>query len=697
MRTNDLPASVTSRAAAVYVRQSTPGQVHDNLESQRRQYALADLARTYGFRDVHVIDGDLGRSGSGSVERPGFEHLVTLVCSGTIGAVFALEASRLARNGRDWHRLVDLCGIVDTRVIDADGVYDPRRPNDRLLLGLKGTMSEFELTLLHSRLAEAKTAKAKRGEFRLRVPVGYVWPLGGQVELDPDERVQSLIRLVFQKFDELGSGHKVLFWMRKNGIEFYGQTRAGVSRDKSACVWRPTTYRQILGILTNPFYAGVYAFGKHETKVSVTDGRARKTLKNRPSEADWTVRIPLHHPGYIDEAQYERNRQRLGQNHFAKSTADAKAARGGRALLAGLLRCARCGQRLAVAYSGRSAKNPRYACNLGHRNRGLPHCIGFGALRTDKAVAEQVLAVVEPHAIAAATMAAKLVQNQRDLAVHARRQALEQAEYEAKLAARRYEAVDPDNRLVARQLELRWNEALARVEFLGIELRRQDAEIPVTFVPPERLDALAHDLHAVWHSEDADMHTKQRIVRTLIAEIVADVDDAAGEAVLTIHWRGGRHSSIRARLPKTGEHGRQHAPDSIKLVESMAGTWSDEHIAATLNRLGHQTGHGLSWTASRVGALRKTHGIAAYASREGGGTWLTMYESAQALGVTSHVIRRMIRRGKLAATQVMPAAPWQIRATDLQAPAVAEFLVSRRTLAPCRPNADPRQPMIPGI
>ncbi len=245
------------------------------------------------------------------------------------------------------------------------------------------------------------------------------------------------------------------------------------------------------------------------------------------------------------------------------------------------------------------------------------------ALRTDMAIAEQALAVVEPHAIAAAASAGTLVQSQRAQALHAKRQALEHAEYEVNLDARRFEAVDPDNRLVARQHELRWNEALARVDFLRVELRWDEVEIPVAFAAPERLNALARELHAVWHSEHADMHVKQRIVRTLIAEIVADVDDAAGEAVLTIHWQGGRHTKVRARLPKTGEHGCQPAPEAVKLVDSMAGGWQEEHIAPTLNCLGHRTGHGLSWTASPVRALRKTHDIAAYASRDGDGNCLT--------------------------------------------------------------------------
>ncbi len=693
----DLPDDVTSRAAAVYVRQSTLGQVQENLESQRRQYGLADLARSYGFREVHVIDDDLGRSGSGLTARPGFEHLVTLVCTGTVGAVFALEASRLARNGKDWHRLVELCGIVGTRVIDGDGVYDPRRPNDRLLLGLKGTMSEFELTLLRSRLVEAQTSKARRGEFRFSVPVGYVWPHGGKVELDPDVRVQDVVRLIFRKFAEFGSAHQILRWLRREGIEFPKQDLGGPPGQRTSRLWRPATYRQVVCILKNPFYAGVYAYGKSEAKVEIKDGQCRKTYKHARAPEKWTVRLAGHHTGYIDDAQFARNQEALARNSFSRPSAEAKSARGGRALLAGLLRCRRCGHKLTLTYSGTGGKVVRYSCCMARRLCGEGQRVWFGATRPDLAVGEQILAVVQPHAVDAAILASQAVADKQAQVLQAKRLEVQQAEYEARLAARRYEAVDPDNRLVAGELEARWNAALTRAAELREDLQRREAETMAAPDPTADLHTLARDLASLWHSDRADMRLKQRIVRTLIVEIMVDRAPASHDAVLTIHWRGGRHSTLTVRLPKTGEHRRQHTPEVISLVRSMAGTWSDEHIAAMLNRGGHRTGQGLTWNAVRVGGLRQTHGIPAYAARHGDGASMTMLQAAQHLGVTCHVIRRLIKLEILAATQVMLDAPWQIRTADLDAPAVREFLASRRTLAPCRKTSDDRQPMIPGI
>lgn len=698
MMPSDLPPSVLARAAAVYVRQSTMGQVQENLESQRRQYGLADLARSYGFREVHVIDGDLGRSGSGMTDRPGFEHLVTLVCSGTIGALFALEASRLARNGRDWHRLIELCGIVGTRVIDGDGMYDPRRPNDRLLLGLKGTMSEFELTLLRSRLVEAQTAKAKRGEFRLTVPVGYVWPHGGTVELDPDKRVQDVIRLIFNKFDELGSAHQVLRWMRRERIEFPGIDLPDGSGSRSKRTWRLPTYRQVVSVFKNPFYAGVYAYGKSEAKVEVIDGHCRKTYKHPRAEDQWTVRIADHHQGYIDHAHYLRNQERLALNTYSRQSAEAKSARGGRGLWAGLVRCQRCGHKLHVMYCGKKGALVRYVCNHERRNRGETCCVWFGATRVDAALTQQILDVVQPHAVEAARLAARLADDKIELILHAKRQELQQAEYEARLAGRRYEAVDPDNRLVAGELEARWNASLARVAQVRSQLEKAKTESTENAtVSVDRLHELAQDLERVWHSKEADMRIKQRIIRTLVVEILADREPDSHDVRLTVHWRGGRHSTLTVRLPKTGEHRRRHPPEAVTLVRAMAGKWSNEHVAATLNRLGHQTGQGMSWTAQRVQALRQTHGIPGYAPRVGDGAALTMFQAAQQLGVTSHVIRKMIQLGILAASQVMPDAPWQIRTADLDLPAVREFLTRRRPGAPCRELRDERQPMIPGI
>jgi DNA invertase Pin-like site-specific DNA recombinase len=286
MMRRELPASVLGRRAVIYVRQSSAAQVQDNLESQRRQYDLVALARAYGFQDVHVIDDDLGRSAAGVMDRPGFRSLVGQICEGMVGAVFCLEASRLSRNGRDWHHLLELCGLVGACVIDTDGVYDPGLPNDRLLLGLKGTMSEFELTLLRKRLLDAAVAKARRGELRMPVPVGYAWSRDLGLTMDPDRRVQEAVRTVFRLFDRLGSARQVLLHMRRDGLSF---PRPAGGKSLHRTMWRAPVYRTVIALLQNPFYAGTYAYGKSHVETRIVDGAVRKTYgRPRPREA-WTA------------------------------------------------------------------------------------------------------------------------------------------------------------------------------------------------------------------------------------------------------------------------------------------------------------------------------------------------------------------------------------------------------------------------
>jgi DNA invertase Pin-like site-specific DNA recombinase len=355
------------RRAIVYIRQSSTGQVLHNQESQRRQYNLADRARELGFQKVVVIDDDLGRSGSGLVERPGFQRLVAEVCTGEVGAIFCIEASRLARNGRDWHHLIELCGMVNAVVIDPDGIYDPAVINDRLLLGLKGTMSEFELNLLRQRSLEAIRQKAGRGELQFLLPVGLCWTAAGKIERDPDQRVQQAIQLVFAKMIELGSARQVLLWFRQENI-----TLPALPRDpgEPKMIWKLPVYNTILAILTNPVYAGAYAFGKTQARTMVVNGRARKTVGHRKPRPEWTVLIRGHHPGYISWEQYERNQALLAANAHMKSRMEPKAGRGGRALLAGILRCRRCGRMLHVAYTGIQSAALRYHCKGAHVNHG---------------------------------------------------------------------------------------------------------------------------------------------------------------------------------------------------------------------------------------------------------------------------------------------------------------------------------------
>ena len=539
------------RRAIVYIRQSSPIQVANNLESQRRQYALADQARQLGFQQVEVIDKDLGRSGSGQVDRPGFTRLVADVCTGSVGAVFCIEASRLARNGRDWHHLIELCGLVRALVVDPDGVYDPGLLNDRLLLGLKGTMSEFELNLLRQRCQEAIRQKARRGELQFALPIGYRWAPNGKVEKDPDRRIQQALELIFTKMEEFGSARQVLLWFRGEKVSLPALMYGEAGRE---LIWKLPVYNTIWHMLRNPMYAGGYAFGKTEARTRVVGGRARKTIGHSKPVENWTVLIRDHHSGYITWEQYERNQALLADNAHMKSRMEPKAGRGGRSLLAGLLRCRRCGRMLHVAYSGTSSEVPRYHCRGAHINHGAAWCISFGGLRPDQAIAAEILKAVEGNAVEAAVEAATRIAEQRRQQRQALALELEQAQYEARLAARRYEAVDPDNRLVAAELEARWNTALRRVGEVEARIRQTETTGQETARIPDKesLISLAQNLPAVWNAEATDMRLKQRITRILIQEIVADVDEPASEIVLIIHWVGGRHSELRVKKKLDG-------------------------------------------------------------------------------------------------------------------------------------------------
>jgi len=599
-----LTAERLERGAMVYIRQSTPGQVLHHRESQRRQYALEQHARQLGFQRVAVIDEDLGRSGSGLVERAGFQQLVSAVCAGAVGAVFCIEASRLARNGREWHYLIELCGLTGTLIVDPDGMYDPTLMNDRLLLGLKGTMSEFELNLLRQRSAEAIRQKAQRGELQFGLPVGYMWTAAGRVEKHPDLRVQQALSLVFSKMTELGSVRQVLLWFRGQGLSL---PRRGA--DPPGCiVWAPPVYSALRSMVSNPMYGGAYAFGKTKTKTTVIEGRARKSVGHQKPRSEWTVLIPGHHPGYISWEQYERHQAMLAANAHMKSGMQPKAGRGGRALLSGMPRCRRCGRMLYVSYSGRQGMVLRYRCHGDHLRTGDPRCLTFSGLRVERAVAGEVLRAIGGNAVEAAVEAAEKMRRQYQEQRRAVELELEQARYEAKLAARRYEAVDPGQRLVAAELEARWNTALQKAQDLEDRLRAFDgAGKPPAIPDKEILLSLAQDLPALWNSPGTAASLKQRIVRILVEEVVVDVDEEKQEVVLLIHWAGGRHSELRVSKRGTGQHGPVTSAETIAVIRQMSGRFGDGEIAATLNRLSLRTGAGNGWNAQRVYGLRRQH------------------------------------------------------------------------------------------
>ena len=679
-----LPEAVLKRKAVVYVRQSSQTQVETNLESQRRQYELVDLARSRGFREIEVIDDDLGRSASGTVARPGFERLVAWLCAGEVGAVLCFDASRLARNGRDWHHLLELCGLVEARVIDLDGVYDPCRPNDRLLLGMKGSISEFELGVMRARMLDAVRAKARRGELRISVPVGYTWHREVGLGLDPDVRLQEAIRLIFSRFRELGSARQVFLSMTAEQIHF---PRPSDGKRLVSFDWTPIRYRNVIAVLKNPFYAGVYCYGKSEKQTEIVDGRAHKTYGHHRPMEEWEVVLKDHHEGYIDWAEYERNQKQLAANAYGK-VGGAKSGRGGKALLAGLLTCGRCGRGLAVVYVGNPPGRPVYRCDRPNLQLGRQRCLGFGGPRVDAAIARELLRAVEPLAIEAALEAERMHMESHKEQQRIIELDLQQARYEASLAERRYAACDPDNRLIAAQLEKNWELALRRVE--ACQTRLQAA--PALAAAPTDYAGLADDLTAAWNAPGVTMRTRQQLLRALIVNIIADVDEAAREVILTIHWQGGQHSQLRVRKPKTGEHGCRTPEEALAVMRSMASRWPDESIAASLNRMGMRTGQGKTWTAHRVSSLRRVHGIHAYRSAEKESEWRTMSEAAKLLGVTNHVIRRLIKEGVLAAEQVVPGAPYQIRANDLCDQRVTTALTERKT-RPCHADSENQLPM----
>ena len=644
------------RGAVVYIRQSTPVQVLENTESQRRQYELVEVAKAAGFTSVAVIDDDLGRSGSGTADRPGFQKLAAAVCAGAVGAVFCIEASRLSRNGRDWHHLIDLCALAGSLVIDPDGAYDPRLTNDRLLLGLKATMSEYELSLLRQRGLAARDAKAGRGELRFTLPPGYCWGENGRIEIDPDERVAGAVRLVFEKFRELGSSRQVFLWFLAAGLSLPVVRRNSIARQIE---WRPAAYHTVHQILKSPIYAGAYAFGRTGARTRIVDGRARKTEGHKRPIADWGVLLRDNHEGYITWERFEENQRTLLENAHMNKRASRKSGRGGRALLTGLARCGRCGRMMRVFYQGRSDHPYRYQCRGDANGAGL--CNGVGGLRIDRTVAARIVDAVSPYAVEAALQAAE----QADRAAAERRRALEreleEAEYEAALAARRYELVDPAKRHVARELEARWNTALERVEQIAQRLLGLDAEwASLPAIDRTVLMDLAQDLPAVWNAPTTSAATKQRLLRTLIEEVVFDLDDEANEAVLTIHWVGGRHSESRVPRRKAARDASHRRPDPVQVMRKLGGHFPDRELAVTMNRMRCRSEDGGTWTTVRVRELRERLGIAEFDRATAGPRTISAQQAAHRLGIHITSVHRLIREGKLSATQLMPSAPWQI-------------------------------------
>ena len=539
-----------ARKAMLYVRQSSPYQVLHNLESQKLQYAMEERLHQLGWHEIEVVDDDLGRSAAGLVTRAGFERMVAEVCLGKVGAVAAREVSRFARNSREWQQLVEVCRVVDTVLIDQEMVYAPRLSNDRLLLGLKGSLNEYELDLLRQRSVEARLEKARRGELLQAAPVGYLKTEEQRLEKDPDLRVQQAILLVFHKFMELGTVRQTLMWFLEHGLQVPARNARGET------FWKRPVYRSMHRMLTSPIYGGAYTYGKTEHLVRYDGGKPRHLCRRKPRE-QWLALIPGAHEGYVSWEEFERIAGTIREN-----TLGAGAAKNGPALLTGLLRCSRCGRKLTVRYTGSGHDVLRYSCFRGWLDNGEPRCIAFGGISVDEAISREVLRVVQPAAVEASMLASQELNRQQDDILDALHRDLEAARYAAERAQRQYDASDPENRLVTAELERRWNLALQHVRETEVRIEQHRATADASPAASlEDLDQLSQQLETIWADPATSVQLKKRIVRTLIEEVLVDVDSAASELVLTLHWKGGAHTELRLPRRRRGQCMRWQSGD----------------------------------------------------------------------------------------------------------------------------------------
>lgn len=677
-----------TRKAILYVRQSSQQQLVRNEESRRLQYAMEGRLRSLGWREIEVVDEDLGKSASGAVDRSGFERMVAEVCLGQVGAVAAREVSRFARNSRDWQQLVEVCRMVNTVLVDHEAVYDPRRGNDRLLLGLKGSLNEYELDILRLRAVEARREKARRGDLIAGVPVGFIRAEDGRMVKDPDRRVREAIGVVFEKFIELGSVRQALLWLLSHDLELPArQHDHGGWRTR----WRRPSYQMVLGLLKNPAYAGVYAYGRTAVEVEYREGAPHKRSRRKPVE-DWVACIYDHHEGYVDRNKYDQIQEMIARNSNAAAASGAGAARQGLALLTGLLRCRRCGRKLLVTYTGRQHDIARYVCRRGSLDNGDERCISFSAGAVDEAVTREVLCIVSPAAVEAARNASADQAGRQDAILRSLSLAAEEARYATDRARRQYDAVDPENRLVAEELERRWNVELEKLVQLEQRIGQEAKQAAEAFpVASESIDGLADRLDEVWNHPRTDIRLRKRIVRLLVEEVVVDVAPADGRIQLVVHWKGGVHSEIGVSRRRRGTNSLHTPPDVVDAVEVLARVCTDDVIASALTRGGLRTGRGNRWTRERVTSVRAKRGIPAFSEerqREQG--WMTLNEAAAYVDLAAVSLRRAIERGEVEAEHPLDSGPWVLRRDHLDDPQV------RRALARVQKRASKGEVQHPG-
>jgi DNA invertase Pin-like site-specific DNA recombinase len=661
-----------SRKAIVYLRQSSDKQVRENLESQRLQYAMADQARALGWKQVEVIDTDLGSSASaGAPRREGFERLIASVALGEVGIVLSRELSRLSRTDKDWCHLLEVCQLFGTLIGDEEQIYDLNLLDDQLILGIKGTLSVVELKVFRMRLQRGQEEKARRGELLKRLPVGYARAATGEVILQPDKRVRAAISLVFRKFRELWSVRQTFLWFRDHDVQLPANPARGGSKK---LVWQIPTQSFIRDVLRNPFYAGAYVWGRRPTEATLVDGALKKRQGRYRRPEECRVFLPNHHPGYIDRQTYEENQRRISRNSVTWSEDETVAAvRAGQGLLAGLLRCGRCGRKLHVRYWGRTGTSARYLCK-GDFDAGGAYCLAFGGAFVDRRFSQELLRVISPLGVQASLEAIEQLTASQEERRRALSLQLEQLEYEAHRAFEQYNEVDPRNRLVADELERRWEEKLAEVERVKFRIAElQDAIPPLSSIARERIVALGEQFEQAWRSDPCPADLKKKIIRTVVEEVVVNLDEEANRLNFIIHWKGGVHTQFQMDRIRR-EAAQRTSVEALDIIRRMAVRFGDDQIASVLNRLGHRTGKDKRWNQNRVATARRNHSIPGRKRAAPDPEVLSLSQAARYCKVSHRTIERLIESGLLSRTQVAPRAPWEIQRSDLDAEPVRGIL-----------------------
>jgi DNA invertase Pin-like site-specific DNA recombinase len=625
------------RVALIYLRQSSMAQVREHTESTTRQYGLADEAVRLGWArpDVEVIDTDLGVSGRWGVTREGFDHLVVRVCRGEVGAIFGIEISRLARSNADVARLMELARITDTLLIDPDGVYDPADVNDRMLLGLKGTIGEVELHVMAGRLQEAKRAAAARGELRTPLPVGYVHDEAGEVVIDPDAEVQAAVADVFTAFAACGSAYGVVaaFADRRFPLRAYGGVWAGQLR------WGRLTHARVTGILKNPGYAGAYVFGRYSSRRSVdVDGKVHTAMLARP-RAEWPVLITEHHEGYISWADYLANEAKLAAN---RTNTGARPPREGNALCQGIIHCGGCGKPMRTNYH--SDQRPSYECSSRADRATTPTCRSVVAATVDTAVAAALLQALTPEQVALALCAADEVAGRHQRVSRAAELAVERARYDADRAERAFHACEPENRLVARSLEARWETRLAAVAEATAALQAARDTLPPL---PSRadLEKLAADLPGLWHAATTSDKDRKRLLRTLIADVTLLPETRRDQVRIGIRWHTGATDELSATRAVHPGTAKRTVPAAVEIIKQLGPTMTNHDLVAHLNTAGLRTGHGRPFDINAVQWVRHAYRIPPpkpYAAGE-----ISVADAAGRLDVSTGVVYYWIDNAQL--------------------------------------------------